>query len=154
MKGKVLLSEFVNACKKSSRIVSAYLNTTTGKIVIVGVDDIFIENPDEKELKNKAKFTEKELIENEEYIKMPDQHFLNEYVMMECFSMYYPNEKVSSDLLQQIKGRGAFRRFYDSIKFYSIEHKWEKYRDEEYIYLSKRWLEKRDIEFVDDSQTD
>ena len=147
---------------------TAYLNKVTGKIIMVTDDEVamaemFDEIEEELEDGSDESGREspdleleyyqdvKQILEgNARYLKLPSKFDIHEYAIMERFSMYYPNEKVSNILLGKIRGSGAFRRFKDTIYEYDIENDWFKYRDEAYKEIVIAWLASNDIAYVDD----
>jgi hypothetical protein len=147
---------------------TVYLNKITGKIIMVTDDEVamaemFDEIEEESEDRNEESGGEspdleldyyqdiKKIIEGDaRYLQLPSKFDINEYEMMERFSLYYPNEKISNILSEKIRGSGAFRRFKDTIYEYGIENDWFKYRDEAYKEIVIAWLESNDIAYVDD----
>ena len=69
---------------------------------------------------------------------------------MEDFCIAYPNEAMSEDLLDLIRGSGAFRRFKNYINRYGIEQDWYNYRDNAYKEIAIAWLEENGITYTDD----
>jgi hypothetical protein len=147
---------------------TAYLNKVTGKIIMVTEDEVamaemFDELEEELEDENKESGGESQDLEldyeqevkkilgdDANYLQLPSKFAIHEYAIMERFSLYYPDEKISNILLGKIRGSGAFRRFKDTIYQYGIENDWFQYRDEAYKEIVIAWLESNDIAYVDD----
>lgn len=147
---------------------TAYLNKVTGKIIMFTDDDIEVaeaysemedelEEGDEEivgeELDLEAEYYQevnKILASDADYLKLPTRFEIHEYEIMERFCLSYPDGKVSDNLLQKIKGSGAFRRFKDAIYEYGIEDDWFKYLDEAYKEIAIAWLDDNHVAYVDD----
>ncbi|HBI74630.1 MAG TPA: hypothetical protein DDY59_15860 [Lachnospiraceae bacterium] len=99
--------------------------------------------------------TDPELIEEitlsfDEYIALPSQYEINEYGMMEEFVENLPDGRKKIELSDAIQGRGAFRRFKDTVYDLGLEQKWYKFRDEAYEQVARNWCEENEIEIVKD----
>ena len=91
-----------------------------------------------------------EFLEHEdEYIALPNQFDINEYEIMEDFCGNLDNQRIRNDLLNAIAGRGAFRRFKDTIIQYNIEKQWYSFRDMAYKNIAIQWCEENDIEYIE-----
>ena len=96
----------------------------------------------------------KEVMDSDDYIGLPDSYEINEYGIMEDFCYSLKDERLKEDLLYDIKGRGAFRRFKDSIHRRGIEKDWYQYRDGRLEEIIIDWLEANEIPFTrDDTPT-
>ena len=125
---KVKLDEIIDALEWVNADTQAFLNTETGETVMwieYGDNDI-----DEEEL------------EDEKYIRLPDQFEINEYHMMESFA-YDRDER----LVNVIKGSGAFRRFKDMAEEIGLIDDWYEFRDNCYRERAEEWCESRGIEW-------
>ena len=85
--------------------------------------------------------------EDDRFIRLPNQHEINEYGMMEEFVSGVQNDNQRAALEIAISGRGAFRRFKDTVIRFGIEKKWYAFRDREYLRVSREWCEENDVEY-------
>lgn len=53
-----------------------------------------------------------------DYILLPTQYDIHEYLIMQDFAMDYPYEQMREKMLASLRGKGAFRRFKDTV-FYN-----------------------------------
>ena len=145
---RILLSDIVEAMEMQNDESSVYLNLKTGEIVSLYhedsmlIDDEVIE--EDKELRESV-------LESEDYIQIPDKFDINEYRMMEHFSLSIPGD-IGGLLYDNLSGSGAFRRFKDNINRFGIEDKWYKYRNNSYYDHAKGWCEANEIPFIDDRE--
>jgi len=149
----VSLYDFVGEMQMLSDERHAYLNKVTGKLITISDDDFAmaeIEEDDEfSEWQDEFVQAAKEVLSSDNYLKIPSKFDIHEYEIMERFSLYFPEEKVSNVLLGKIRGSGAFHRFKDTIYRYGIEKDWFKFRDEAYKEIAISWLESNDIAYND-----
>ena len=54
---------------------------------------------------------------------------------------------IINGLEMAINGRGAFRRFKDTVNRYGIEDQWYAFRDAGYAAVARRWCEENDVEY-------
>jgi len=164
----VSLRDLVDELQMLSHESNAYLNKVTGKVITL-TDDVVamaeMDNEFEEELEDvnddigselpdlETQFyqeVKKVLTFDPDYLKLPSKFEIHEYEIMERFCLSFPDGKVSSVLLGEIRGSGAFRRFKDTIYQYGIENDWFKYRDDAYKEIAIAWLESNDLAYSDD----
>lgn len=98
-----------------------------------------------------------ELIEegwNVRFFSLPSKYDIHEYDIMERFIWSLPEGKVQDALEKAIRGKGAFRRFRDSIMRYGIENKWYEYEENAYRKLAVEWCEAKGFAYTDDRKTE
>ena len=151
----VSLRDLVDEMQMISSNNSAYLNKVTGEIVMITIEDIrAVENEDDfsqrLEWEQKNFDQAKEVLSSDDHLELPSQIEIHEYAIMEDFCIAYPNEAMSEDLLDLIRGSGAFRRFKNYINRHGIEQDWYNYRDNAYKEIAIAWLEENGITYTDD----
>jgi hypothetical protein len=67
---------------------------------------------------------------------------------MERFCSSIENERLSNELLNQIRGSGAFRRFKDTIHRHGIADDWYRFRQAALEEIAIEWLEAHDIPYT------
>ena len=83
----------------------------------------------------------------EAFAQLPDQFEVHEYQIMEDFCLAFEDRQVGQDLLRQIKGAGAFRRFKNSIHSMGIEKAWYEFKRSELEQIAIEWLEENKIPY-------
>ena len=81
-------------------------------------------------------------------LALPDSFEIHEYKMMERFASNHPDERVSDQLLDAIRGRGAFRRFKDTVFRLGVRDEWFEYRDRRYEEIARDWCERNGIDIA------
>ena len=92
--------------------------------------------------------------EDDRFIRLPTQREINEYGMMEEFVGSIRNDSQRAALEIAMSGRGAFRRFKDTVIRFGIEKKWYDFRDKEYLRVAHEWCEENDVAYESVEETD
>jgi hypothetical protein len=149
----VSLRDFVGEMQILSDEAHTYINKLTGELITITNDDIAMSESDEQEdsfeWQDEIIQTTKKVLSSDDYLELPSKFDIHEYEIVERFCLSIPNESISDDLLGQIKGSGAFRRFKDTIYRYGIEKDWFKFRDEAYKEIAIAWLEGNGFAYAD-----
>ena len=148
------LQEVIDAFEMAADECSYYLDKRTGEIEMIQ-DEIWraVEDDDPvedyPEWQHEVILKAKEIWEGDEHFaKLPDKFEINSYAIMERFCHQYPNERISEQLSQAIRGKGAFRRFKDLVFDLGIQDKWNQFEHEAYEEMAIDWLESEDIPFT------
>ena len=90
------------------------------------------------------------VLDSEDYIELPSQFDIHEYKIMEDFCYDVEDEDFSAELLNRIRGRGAFRKFKDAIRQRGITDDWYAFRKVAFKRIAIDWLEDNDIPYTDE----
>jgi Uncharacterised protein family (UPF0158) len=149
---KVYLQEVVDEMIAQTDECRAYLNCKTGELYTITLDTLTVlEGEDDLDSladwqrDEVAKATE--ILDSEEWRRLPTKFDIHEYQIMEEFCRDFKNSFVQGQLLNGIRGSGAFRRFKAIAHQYGIEDEWYKYRDEAYEKIAIEWLEEQGIAY-------
>ena len=129
----------------------AYINRRTGEIVSFSEDDVAFHDDDDgdtlpdwqAEMVAKAKEVEASV----DFVQLPDKFDIHEYAIMERFCHGVDEDTLRQDLLDAIKGSGAFRRFKSMIRRRGLEQAWWAYRDDAIETIATDFLEMENIPF-------
>ena len=137
MPTRVKLEDIVEAMEMLQRDWQAYLNRQTGEIVTVTEEGAIVAENDD---------FDEECLEGEPFIALPDAFEIDEWSLMERFALEQ-NDHQRNELLEAIRGRGAFRFFKAAVKRLGIEQQWYQYRDSAVQRIAREWLEDNGIPF-------
>ncbi|NUU96866.1 UPF0158 family protein [Marinitoga sp. 1138] len=134
---------------------TTYYNKKNGEFIMIEDEYLQDAEDDYDNIYSKADEWEKEqlklaediLSHPENYIPIPSQYDIHEYMIMKKFSIYMVDDETSEILLNAIRGRGAFRRFKDEIFRLGLREKWFDYKTEKYKEIAIEWCEKHGIEY-------
>ena len=130
---KVNLKLIIDALESVNDETYAYYDLVSGDIVYwseYGDNEI-----EEDELED--------AVDEGRYIALPDQMEINEYHMIESFAYDHDDSR----LISAIKGRGAFRRFKDTVTEIGLVDEWYEFRDNCYKERAERWCQEHDLEW-------
>jgi hypothetical protein len=136
---KMKLEQVVEAIEAASEGSRSYYDTETGKTVWVSDDPYSGE-------------VDTELAEMIEYappgrfLRFPTKYEIHDYSIMESFVGSLPAGAAREDLADAIRGRGAFRRFKQSIRYHGMEQSWYDYLENAYRDIAIRWCQDNDME--------
>jgi len=89
-------------------------------------------------------------LHSDEYVQLPDDYEIHEYTIIKDFCYEIQDEALRNELLELIRGKGAFRRFKGLIYSRDMEQQWYKFRATAFARIAKDFLEAHKIPFVDD----
>ncbi len=136
---KINLQVVIDAIEEATESYTSFYDTKTKETVYL--PDAFMTGEMDEELL--------ELIENypDRFLRFPTKYDIHEYSIMEAFVDYLPPGKIKSELTAAIRGKGAFRRFKQSVRYHGIEQLWYDYQANAYRELAERWCVENDIEW-------
>lgn len=109
-----------------------FLNKETGAIVNLRTEGDEAWCDEDEELSD-------EIEAGDLYVCLPDQYDINEYKIMERFSLSLDHEEHRRRLLNVLKGRKPFRRFKDTINALGIAGSYFDFRLEAFREIVRRW---------------
>ena len=131
----IKLSDIIDELDMMSWEMQSYLNLKTGKIVTVS--DYICSEEDAADIEENP----------DNYIVLPTQHDINEYSIMKDFINVINNNEIKGELYDAIRGKGAFRRFKDTICYLNIESKWYEFKANALKKLAIEWCEENNISY-------
>ena len=130
-----------------------YLNKRTGELVTISDEEISVaERGDdidaypewEQDLIRQAQ----EVLDSDDYLPLPSKFDIHEYAIMERFCYSVDDEALSDELLDLIRGSGAFGRFKNAIHRHGIADDWYRYRQAALEEIAIEWLQDNDIPYT------
>lgn len=118
---KVKLSDIIDAIEMANQYSESFLDRKTGEIV--WISEMAMTSDEQEEAY--------EQLDEHGFYRLPSTFDIREYDMMEEFIYSLP-EPLQNKLEQVIRGKGAFRRFKNTIRYLGIEDEWYQYQASEY----------------------
>ncbi|MCC3359112.1 UPF0158 family protein [Bacillus sp. REN16] len=154
MSMKVKLEHIIEGMEMQSDENRSYLNLDTGELVYVSQDALLIAE-DGEDYEHLSEWQRDEvkialdIVDNfGKYAAFPSQYDINEYDMMESFCYGLTDSNMQTALLKSIRGKGAFRRFKDTVDRLGITEKWYDYRDMKYKEIAVEFCESNGIDYI------
>lgn len=136
----------------------AFIDSRTGEVIMLtGAEMSMVEDgydpddlaPWQREIMPKVQ----EVLESDEWVALPSSRDLHEYRIMQDFCHAVNDDADRAELLDAIRGRGAFRYFKDTAARLGVREDWYAYRDPAYAEIAARALDAEGIPYVDDVRT-
>lgn len=152
----VKIKDLVDEMEMETDEYRQYLNRETGEIVTTSTEELSIAEDSEEDddfskypdWQRKGLLEALDIIVNwKNYIELPDKYEINEYNIMEEFCDSIEDNRASNALYTAIQGKGAFRRFKDTVIRYGIEKEWYRFREEALKDIAINWCERNDISY-------
>jgi hypothetical protein len=127
MRPLVSLSDVVVAMEGVDDSMRAFLNKSTGELVTLTSEELAAAEEDPEDLEDAEFLREipewqqesirkaREVLESDDYLALPSRYEIHEYSIMKDFCNSVPDEVERADLLNLIRGSGAFGRFKDYV---------------------------------------
>lgn len=132
---KVKLNDVIDSLDMLNNQIEYYYNPLTNEFFPSNIGDYEELNEDELD----------DLFLNS--IILPTKYEIDEYRILNDFILTIKDTKISDELLSKIKGKGAFRRFKDTLIKLNIIQDWYDFRQEQYKIIAVNWCNKNNIEF-------
>ncbi|MFD0676889.1 MULTISPECIES: UPF0158 family protein [unclassified Paenibacillus] len=150
---KVKLRDIIDGMDMMFDGSNSYLNIKTGEVITVSVEELRAAEEEESfehlhDWQQDNMEVAIDVIENfENYKELPTKFDINDYAMMESYIYSLENEQSARSLLEAIQGKGAFRRFKDTLAYLGILDNWYAYRHECYKKIAIEWCEDNSLEY-------
>ncbi len=149
----VSLREIVETISIQPEGAAAYLDPDSGEILEVSEEELQLAEGEEDaaakapEWQQQAIENARKVLESDRLLPLPTQFDIHEWAIMERFTEGWAIARQRESLLEAIHGRGAFRRFKDTIRRLEIEDDWYRFRDAAIEAIAKEWLESHGIAY-------
>lgn len=152
--GKVKIEDVLQAIELANDEGNYYYNKVTDNIIYI--DDEarrMSEDYDEDELEELLEWQRDDVeaaIDVEEnwddYISLPSKFEINEYDIMVQFCYSLDNDKTSNKLLNALRGKGAFKRFKDTVIKLNVENDWYIFKNDKFKKIALDWCSDNGLE--------
>ncbi len=135
---KIKFTDVIDAIEQADDSYKLFYDTKTNETVCL--QDLFMTGDTDEALAD--------LIDSEpdRFLRFPTKFEIHEYSIMEAFADYLPSGKIKNELISVIRGRGAFRRFKQTIRYHGIEQLWFDYQANAYCEIAERWCRDNELE--------
>lgn len=137
------LKQIIQAIEEASEVFTSFWDKKTGKTV-------YLADPLMTDLTEEYKALAAEM-ENapERFLRFPTKYEIHQYRMMEAFIDRFSPGRTQEELAYAIRGKGAFHRFKQSVRYHGLEQRWYDYLAEAYRELAIRWCAEEGLEHTE-----
>jgi hypothetical protein len=89
----------------------------------------------------------REALGSDRFLALPQPFDIHEWSIMDELADGLSNEESRAELLDALRGRGAFRHFRSTIERLGIESDWYRHRDSAFERIAKDWLEANNVPY-------
>ena len=133
---KVKLSDIITAIEMTDQDSENFLDRETGEVVWIN-DEVM----DKDEIEEAS-----EELDAHGFYRLPTSFEIHEYGMMEEFVESLP-EPARNRLESAIRGKGAFRRFKDTIRQLGVADQWYEFQASGYRRKAIEWCIENNLEY-------
>ncbi len=134
----------------------AFIDPTTGEIVVVGEDDRpFLDSEEDVEPVEMPDWQEEPIVriravlDSGRAVRLPGAFEIHEWELMRRFAASIEDSDERAEILAAIRGSGAFRRFKMTVARLDLRDSWFRYRDEAVREKAREWLSDVGIPYVE-----
>ena len=137
------LKQVIQAIEEANEVFTNFWDTKTCKTVYLA-DPLMTDMTEEDKALAAA-------IEDmpERFLRFPSKYEIHQYRIMEDFIDRLSPGKAQEKLVYAIRGKGAFRRFKQSVRYHGLEQRWYNYLAEAYRELAIRWCAEEGLEYTE-----
>ena len=125
---KVKLSDIIDAIEMTDQYSEYFLDKETGKVE--WVSDMAMTQEEQEEVYDR--------LDEHGFYRLPTSFDIHDYDIMEEF-VYTLSGSARDKLASAIQGKGAFRRFKDTVIRLGIDQEWYDFQSAEYKRKAARW---------------
>ena len=147
----VRLKDVVDELEILPQDATACINKKTGEIVAGSEEDWDAVEDTDSEIDDYPDW-QKEIIEqlrvareSEDFIELPSKFDVHELQIMQDFCCALNFAPLREDLLDAIRGRGAFRRFHEMTRCHGLEEAWQDFRWKSLEQIAIHFLDEHKI---------
>lgn len=152
MPATVRLRDIVDALEMQFEESASFLDLETGHVETVSrdllreaEDSSSDEELDLPEWQEQEWEIAKRIVSTDRFPPLPSKFDVHEWEIMHDFSRSVESGTIRAELLDAIRGRGAFRSFKDAIRRHRIEEAWFAFRTDALRQIAREWCEENDI---------
>jgi hypothetical protein len=153
-KGPIALRDVVNALAQLTDEQAAFLNPSTGEIVILTNDELYaVEREEESpslEIMPERLAAARAVIESEEFTFLPTAFDINEQRIRADFCSTVSDEAVRRRLLDALGAEVPAERFPDLLRSHGLAAEWQRFRTKALETTAAAWLEKNGLVYTRD----
>ena len=149
----VSLPAVVDELNAISDDIYVYLNKETGELLTVGNDELVTvetgyEIDDVPEWQLDLLAIAEKVHSSDDYIRLPTTLDIHEWTIMQEFCATVENGRKRRDLLAQIHGKGAFRKFKDALDRHGLRDEWFAFHNAALTRIAADFLKEAGIPYT------
>lgn len=137
----------------ASDVSRAYINRKSGEIVEISTESELADEADEPaddwpDWRVEEWKVTRRVLDSDDFIPLPGQFEIHEWSIMERFANSLEDETRSGQLLDGLRGRGAFGRFKRLTEQMGLTEQWHEFRANALTEIAIKFLEEHGIPYA------
>ena len=134
---------------------TAYIHRTTGELYTVLDEDAALVE-DEFDVTDLPEWQQemlpkiREVLESDNWLELPTKFDIHEWEIMDSFSRSFEDPVVRDELVDAVRGAGAFRYFRDTVFRWGIQERWYEFKKQVIEQIAIDWLDENGIPYQRD----
>lgn len=133
---KVRLSDIVDAIELTDQFTEYFIDKETGELE--WISDMTMTREEQEEIYDR--------LDEHGFYRLPNSFDIREYDIMEDFAETLTGA-AHNRLSSAIRGKGAFRRFKNTVYDLGIDEQWYAFQEDAYKRIAAEWCEENGIEY-------
>ena len=133
---KVRLSDIVDAIELTDQFTEYFIDKETGELE--WISDMTMTREEQEEIYDR--------LDEHGFYRLPKSFDIREYDIMEDFAETLTGA-AHNRLSSAIRGKGAFRRFKNTVYDLGIDEQWYAFQEDAYKRIAAEWCEENGIEY-------
>lgn len=133
---KVRLSDIVDAIELTDQFTEYFIDKETGELE--WISDMTMTREEQEEIYDR--------LDEHGFYRLPNSFDIREYDIMEDFAETLTGA-AHNRLSSAIRGKGAFRRFKNTVYNLGIDEQWYSFQEDAYKRIAAEWCEENGIEY-------
>jgi hypothetical protein len=134
---------------------TAYLNRVTGELLTLGDEEVRaadddVDPADLPEWQRDDLPRIREVLDSGDWLALPTSFEIHEWAFMDDFARSLDDAAVQDELLDAIRGAGAFRNFKGAVHRHGIQDTWHSFRFAALGRVTTDWLDGHEIAYIRD----
>jgi hypothetical protein len=130
--------------------MTAYIHRETGEVLSLSKAELAIaegEEDDDLGLDEEERAKLQEVVDSDKWVALPDQFEIHEWEIMRSFADTIEDERLQREILRALAGRGAFRRFKDTVADHGIRDRWFEFKKKALMEIARETLDRARIPY-------
>jgi hypothetical protein len=149
----VSLSRVVDELETINNDIYAYIHRATGELITVSNEDLVLaeigyDATEYPEWQLTILASAEKVLTDPAFVRLPTSADIHEWAIMEAFCLSLSGDRQRRNLLDQLRGKGAFRKFKEAIVRYDLQDQWFAFYKAALTRIAADFLEHEGIPYL------
>jgi hypothetical protein len=151
MTTSAVLDDLIDALEMQSDSIFPYLDRESGEVFSISEESLSLSEAEPESIAKLPDWQKEEaelairIQTTDRYLELPSRFDVNEWNIMEEFSLQVKKASIQNNLLHAIHGNHPFRRFKDQIANHDLWEEWNRFRRRALGEILSDWSEENGV---------